>query len=147
MGEGGLPGSGVLALLLWAVNSFLWDAAVSSREAAKGKARRREVSRLSGFTCDTPNHQPQASMKGGLQDWIESFHSLLSLVLFPMCLREGQTLFQLKSLCVHFVWLMIQRFLFFKKKHEQLLWNLTVSILKGLKFPQLSIFIKAVNPT
>lgn len=68
MGKGGLPGSGVLALLLWAVNSFLWDAAVSSREAAKGKARRREVSRLSGSTCDTPKHQAQASMKGGLQD-------------------------------------------------------------------------------
>lgn len=28
-------GSGALALLLWSVNSFLWDAAVSSREAAK----------------------------------------------------------------------------------------------------------------
>lgn len=37
MGEGGLPGNGMLALLLRAVNSFLWDAAVSSREATKGR--------------------------------------------------------------------------------------------------------------
>lgn len=68
MGEGGLPRNGMLALLLRAVNSFLWDAAVSSREATKGRARRRKVSRLSGSTCDTANHRPQASMKGGLQD-------------------------------------------------------------------------------
>lgn len=63
------PSSGMFALLLRAVNGFLWDAAVSSREATKGeKARRREVSRLSGSTCDTAKHQPQALMKGGLQD-------------------------------------------------------------------------------
>lgn len=68
MGEEGLPGNDMLALLLRAVNSFLWDAAVSSREATKGRARRREVSRPSGSTCDTASHQPQASMKGGLQD-------------------------------------------------------------------------------
>lgn len=43
----------MLTLLLRALNSFLWDAAVSSREAAKGEAGRRDMSRLSGSTCDT----------------------------------------------------------------------------------------------
>lgn len=38
----------MLTLLLRALNSFLWDAAVSSREAG-----RRDVSRPSGSTCDT----------------------------------------------------------------------------------------------
>lgn len=68
MGEGGLPGNGMLAPLLRAVNSFLWDAAVSSREATKGKGRRREARRLSGSTCDTAKQQPRASMRGVLQD-------------------------------------------------------------------------------
>lgn len=70
----------------------------------------------SGSTCDIANHQLETSVKGGLQDWIKSFHSLLSLVLFLMCSRDGLTLFQLGSLCVRFVW------------NEQLLWNLTVSM-------------------
>jgi len=68
MGRGAHPRNGMLALLLRAVMTFFWDAAVSPREATKGRAARWAVSRLCGSTCDTANHQPHASMKGSVQD-------------------------------------------------------------------------------
>lgn len=89
MGEGRLPRNGMLALLLRAVNSFLWDAAVSSREATKGRARRREVSGLSGSTCDTANHQPQGLNEGRLTRLNRKLSFTLVFGTFSYVLQRG----------------------------------------------------------
>lgn len=90
------------------VNSFVWDAAVSSKGARKKKRGEGVWMCVRWAGClalPAIPPRPRASMKGGSQDWIESFHSLLSLVLFPVCLTEGETLSQRKvPFCVCFVW-------------------------------------------
>lgn len=70
MGEQELPRNGVIALLLQAVNGFLWDAAVSSgggggwpQKAKPGGGKRAGCLTLPVIL---PKHQPQASMKGPL---------------------------------------------------------------------------------
>lgn len=62
--------------------------------SAHGEDRGREVG--AGRTCDTAERQPPGPSEG----WIESIHSLLSLVLFSMCLRGRNIVFLFKSLCV-----------------------------------------------
>lgn len=103
----------MLALLLRAVNSFLWDAAVSSRETTKGKARRREVSRLSGSTCDTAKTPAPGLNEGPLTRLNRKLS--FTLVLFPMCLSKGinivSTEVSLSPFRVKYR-LMIQHFLF-----------------------------------
>lgn len=79
--------------------------------------------------------------QGSLQDWIESFHSLLSLVLFPYVLVHFESSIMQHFLLFHFLKKTKQ-----KNNHEQLLWKWTISILKGLEFLYLSR-VPSVIPT
>lgn len=115
MGEGGLPGNGMLALLLRSVNSFLWDAAVSSRGGHKRQSRVEESEQavwLYLWYCQT-------AAPGLNEGWLTRLNRKLSFTLvfgtFSYVLQRGINIVSTKvPLCPFCVkcQLMTQHFLF-----------------------------------
>lgn len=97
------------------------------REDSSGMACQASSYRLCIPSCRMqlfPLGSPQGAEPGGAQSLAALIYSCLWYI-FPMCLREGSTLFQLKvPLCPFWVKHCQRQYL---KKYEQLLWNLTVS--------------------